>query len=237
MKCFLKHPKEVNDLIKAVLLDLDNTLYDEHQFVKSGFKAVSRELANNFGLKEDLIYSHLYKIFVEQGRHQVFTQTLNYYDIYTDVTFSHILEVYRNHTPQISIFKDVNDVLSDLKKKYRLGLVTDGLKFVQKNKVKALKIGRYFDDTVYAIDYGSKCCQKPFSVVLEKLQVKANESVYVDDDPYRGFAVAKQLGIRTIRMLRGENKDLLLTDQRVKPDMEIRNLYQLEDSIYEIDSL
>ena len=237
MKCFLKYPKDVTALIKAVLLDLDNTLYDEHQFVKSGFKTVARELANNFGLKEELIYSRLYKIFIEQGRNHVFTQTLNYYDIYTDVTFSNILEVYRNHTPQISIFKDVNDVLPDLKKKYRLGLVTDGLKFVQKNKVKALKIGSYFDDIVYATDYGGKYCQKPFSVVLEKLQVKANESVYVDDDPYRGFAVAKQLGIRTIRMLRGENKDILVTDQQVKPDREISNLYQLENSIYGIDRL
>jgi putative hydrolase of the HAD superfamily len=139
--------------------------------------------------------------------------------------------------PRISVFKDVLAVLPVLKKEYRLGLITDGLKLVQKNKVKALKIGDYFDATVFATDYGGKCSQKPFLMILEKLHVKADESVYVDDNPYTGFAVAKQLGIRTIRMLRGENKDLLVTDLQVKPDMEISNLYQLEDSICEIDSL
>ena len=237
MKCFLKYITEVIDLIKAVILDLDNTLYDEHQFVKSGFKAVAYQLANKFGLNEELIYSRLYKIFLEKGRKQVFTQILNYYGIYTEANLSYILEVYRQHLPRISVFKDVCAVLPVLKKEYRLGLITDGLKLVQENKVKALKISGYFDATVFATDYGSKCSQKPFLAILEKLQVKATESVYVDDNPYKGFAIAKQLGIRTIRMLRGENKDLLVTEQQVKPDIEISNLYQLEDSICEIDRL
>jgi len=237
MKYFLNYLKEVNDLIKAVLLDLDNTLYDEHEFVKSGFKAVAHQLADKFGLNEELFYSRLCNIFLEHGRKQVFTQVLNYFGIYTDVDLSYALEVYRKHPPRISVFKDVTDVLPVLKKKYRLGLITDGLRLVQENKVKALKIGGYFDATIYSSDYGSKCCPKPFSVILEKLQIKADESVYVDDNPNKGFAVAKELGIRTIRMLRGENMSILVSDQHVKPDKEISNLYQLEDRICEINRL
>ena len=43
-------------MIRAILLDLDNTLYDEHTFVKSGFKAVSKAMARKLDISEDEIF-------------------------------------------------------------------------------------------------------------------------------------------------------------------------------------
>jgi len=224
-------------MIRAVMLDLDNTLYDEHQFVKSGFKAVSKVLAHKFSLNEETVYTRLCSLFLKQERKQVFAQVLNEFSIYNDKTVSEMLEVYRKHLPRIHVFKDVRDVLPILRKEYKLGLITDGLRMVQENKVNALKISDCFNVITYADAYGGKHNQKPFLTTLEQLQVKAHESVYVDDNPRKGFAVAKELGIRTVRILRGENKNLAVDDERSRSDSEINDLHQLVSILHEFDKL
>lgn len=218
-------------MIRAVLFDLDNTLYDEHQFVKSGFTAVSQLLSNKFSLDEETVYACLWGSFMEQGRKNVFGHVLTGLGIYDDVAVSDVVELYRTHLPQISVFKDVHDILPILRKEYRLGLITDGLRRVQENKVKALKISSCFDVITYAEDYGGKHSPKPFSVILKQLQAKACESIYVDDNPHKGFAVAKEMGIRTVRILRGEHKDLVVDDEQNSPDFEINDLHQLTSII------
>jgi putative hydrolase of the HAD superfamily len=218
-------------MFRAVLLDLDNTLYDEHQFVKSGFKAVSQAMAQKFGINEKTVYRSFSHIFLKHGRKQVFTQVLGDLGIYDDEIVSEMVEVYRSHMPHISAFRDAHNVLLRIKQKCSLGLITDGLRGIQENKVKALNLSGYFDVITYADDYGGKYSPKPFLVTLEQLQVTANESVYVDDNPQKGFAVAKELGIQTVRILRGEHKNLKVDDERCKPDFEIRNLYQLENLV------
>lgn len=221
-------------MLRAVLLDLDNTLYDEHEFVMSGFKAVAQAMAQKFELDEKAVYLSLSKLFLKQGRKQVFTQALGDLGIYDDEITSEMVEVYRSHLPRIRVFRDAHAVLPKIKQECRLGLITDGLRRVQENKIQALKVSGYFDVITYADDYGGKHSSKPFLMTLEQLQVKADESVYVDDNPQKGFAVAKELGIRTVRILRGEHKSLRVDDERCKPDLEISDLHQLEKIVHDL---
>jgi putative hydrolase of the HAD superfamily len=214
-------------MFKAVLLDLDNTLYDEHQFVNSGFKAVSKAMAIKFGIDQKTVYRSFKHVFLKHGRKQVFTQVLGNLGIHDDEIVSEMVEVYRNHLPHVSTFNDVPDVLLKIKQICSLGLITDGLREVQENKVKALNLSGYFDVITYADEYGGKYSPKPFLATLEQLRVKADESIYVDDNPQKGFAVANELGIRTVRILKGEHRNLKIDDERCKPNLEINNLYQL----------
>lgn len=62
--------------IEAVIFDLDNTLYDEKQFVRSGFRAVSNRMAEKYGIKEEKLYDLLLNIFSKQGRNEVFDNAL-----------------------------------------------------------------------------------------------------------------------------------------------------------------
>jgi putative hydrolase of the HAD superfamily len=221
-------------MVKAVLLDLDNTLYDEHRFVKSGFKPVSKVISKKFSLSEADVYQCLWQFFLTVKRKQVFSQTLLHFGVHADDIIPELVTVFRNHDPAISLFKGVHSTLLTLKKEFVLGLITDGKKEVQENKVKALKLHSYFNVITYADEYGGKCSPKPFTVTLEKLHVSPQDSVYVDDNPLNGLAVAKKLGIRTIRMMRGENKHITIDDEKNRPDSEISNLTQLEDIIRDL---
>ena len=218
-------------MIKAVLLDLDNTLYDEYTFVKSGFREVSKVMASKLDISEDDFYQTLWQTFLKVERKQVFSETLKHFSVFDADLIPEMLETYRNHRPAISVFKDVYSTLIALKEKFSLGLITDGKKEVQEKKIKALKLEGYFEVITYAEEYGGKCCLKPFVVTLQKLQVSAEESVFVDDDPLKSFSTAKDLGLITVRMLRGENASLRIDDKKSVADFEITSLQQLLDII------
>ncbi|TRO47895.1 HAD family hydrolase, partial [Candidatus Bathyarchaeota archaeon] len=164
-------------------------------------------------------------------RKQVFSHTLLQFGVDADNIIPELVTVFRNHDPEISLFKGAHNALVALKKEFVLGLITGGKKEVQENKVMALNLNSYFNVITYAEEYGGKCSPKPFTVTLEKLHVRPQESVYVDDNPFNGLAIAKKLGIRTIRMMRGENKHMTIDDEKNRPDSEISNLAQLEDII------
>ena len=147
-----------------------------------------------------------------------------------------LINVYRNHSPTITLFEDAENTLSKLRQKYRLGLVTDGVKKVQENKVKALNIASLFDAITYAVEYGGKTNIDVFLETLRKLKTKPSYSVYVDDNPTKAFAIAKKLGIQTIRILKGENKSILVPDEECKPDFEIKNLREISGIVHYIES-
>jgi putative hydrolase of the HAD superfamily len=212
--------------ISAVIFDLDNTLYDERQFVKSGFRAVSRLLAEKYSIDEEKSYRLLFEIFSKRGRERVFDQTLREFGIYKKGIVLEMVGVYRNHYPKITIFRDAAEVLPKIKKEYKIALVTGGTKKVQENKIEALKLKGFFDVITYAIECGGKNSVKTFSQTVERLEVNPARSMYVDDNPLNGFVAAKELGIHTAVILRGKNK-IILVDKGCKPDVEVKNFRQL----------
>ncbi|MCK4528882.1 HAD-IA family hydrolase, partial [candidate division WOR-3 bacterium] len=206
--------------------DLDNTLYNEKQFVRSGFRAVSNYMVEKYGINEERLYDLLLSTFSKQGREKVFDKALKKLNLYKKEIVLEMVEVYRNHSPKITIYRDTQEVLPKLKKKYRVGLITGGVKKVQESKVKALNIEGFFDSITYAIEHNGKNNTQVFMATLEKLRVKPSESIYIDDNPLKGFFVARKLGIHTVRILRGEHKELK-GDKPYYPEFEIRNLRQL----------
>lgn len=212
--------------IKAVIFDLDNTLYDEKQFVRSGFKEVSNYMAKKYGINEERLYELLLNIFSKRGRKKVFDTALKKLNLYKKESLLEMVEVYRNHSPNIAVSKEVPEVLPKLRKKCRIGLITGGIKKVQESKVKALDIEDLFDVVTYAIEYGGKNDIQAFLATLEKLRANPSESIYIDDNPLKGFVIAKKLGIHTVRILRGEHRNLKV-DKQHEPEFEIKNLRQL----------
>lgn len=214
-------------VVEAVIFDLDDTLYDERQFVRSGHKAVSSYIAEKYGIDREDFYRLLTSIFSKQGRTNVFDSALKRLSIYEKSIVLDMVKTYRKHHPNIALFRDARKILPEIRKNYRTGLITDGIPGVQKSKVYALKIQNLFDQITYATLFGGKEDVKPFLITLKKLKVKPSESIYIDDNPNKGFTAAKKIGIQTVRILRGPNKNITLADKDQKPEFEIRNLQQL----------
>jgi len=62
--------------IRALLFDLDDTLYDEKQFVRSGFKEVAKFIDDKFNINKKIFYKILIDIFNNGSRGNIFNLAL-----------------------------------------------------------------------------------------------------------------------------------------------------------------
>ena len=68
---------------KILVFDLDDTLYNEFDFVVSGFFNVSKIINNKFNIKTDVSYKYLLNYFKKYGRVKIFDKFLNKHNIYS----------------------------------------------------------------------------------------------------------------------------------------------------------
>ena len=93
-----------------ICFDLDDTLYDEINYVKSGFRSVSKYLSDlNFLRKsENQIFKDLIDILNCNGRGKVIDIFLHDNEIYSKNLILKCLSVYRKHKPVIKLNSNVS---------------------------------------------------------------------------------------------------------------------------------
>jgi len=194
-------------MITTVVFDLDDTLYDEIDYCKSGFRAAADFFAT---LPEtptaERIFDCLWNQFTSGNRKRIFNAALDQLGAaYDSKLIESAVKVYRSHTPKITLPADSRDTLSRLSDKYTLALLTDGFLPAQKLKVQALGIEKYFKCIVYTEQLG-RDCWKPAPAGFEKLMRTLNTSpesiVYVADNQMKDFIAPNRLGFLTVQIIR-----------------------------------
>jgi len=194
-------------MITTVAFDLDDTLYDEVEYCKSGFAVVAEFLSGLADMPPaERISNAFWKEFVAGNRTKTFNAGLEQLGIrYDGKLIEQLVEVYRNHTPKIKLPRDSQDALKQLSGKYILALLTDGFLPAQQLKVKSLGIERYFKCIIYTEQLGRQFW-KPSPVGFEKLMetlcTKPENTVYVADNQMKDFIAPNKLGIATIQIIR-----------------------------------
>jgi putative hydrolase of the HAD superfamily len=194
-------------MITTVIFDLDDTLYDEAEYCKSGFRAVAGYLAGQAGAESlEKIYDTIWKHFYTGNRTKTFNAALDEIGIKnSEKLINQLIDLYRSHKPQITLPPDSRQTLDGLYQKYTLGLLTDGFLPAQKLKVEALRIEKYFKCIIYSEELG-RDCWKPspagFEKMLKNLNIKAENAVYVADNEQKDFIAPNKLGLITIEINR-----------------------------------
>ncbi|MBN2271896.1 MAG: HAD hydrolase-like protein, partial [Sedimentisphaerales bacterium] len=114
-------------MIQTVILDLDDTLYDEIDYCKSGFAAVADHLARlPDAPTPQQVFQSLWRQFNAGNRTKTFNAALDELAIACDDRLiRELIHVYRNHTPNITLPADSRRVLHRLSREYDLALLTD----------------------------------------------------------------------------------------------------------------
>ncbi len=194
-------------MITTVVFDLDDTLYDERDYCRSGLAAVAESLSNLVDvLSPDEIFDSLWKQFTAGNRTKTFNAALDDFGLsYDDQLIENLIETYRTHKPKIKLPADSAKVLRQLSGKYTLALLTDGFMPAQQLKVQALKIENYFKCIIYTEQLGRQYW-KPSPVGFEKLMqtlnVKPENIAYVADNEEKDFIAPNKLGLLTIQITR-----------------------------------
>ena len=144
-----------------------------------------------------------------------------------------LVSIYRNHLPSIEFFCEVIPTLKVLKEKnIKLGIITDGYRETQNNKLKVLKAEKYFDSIIITEELGREYWKphpKPFEMIRHEFDIQFDEMVYVGDNPKKDFYIRKVYPIHTIRILR---EDSVYGDEEYKEDIrEEERILKLDDVI------
>ena len=194
-------------MITTVVFDLDDTLYDEVDYCRSGFTASAEFVANLPGAPTaKRIFDCFWKQFTAGNRTKTFNTALEELGIdYDEKLIRELVKVYRNHTPKITLPADSRNVLCQLKDKYTLALLTDGFLPAQQLKVQALGLEKYFKCIIYTEQLGRNCW-KPSPAGFEKLMQDLNarpETIsFVADNEKKDFIAPNKLGFLAIQIIR-----------------------------------
>ncbi len=220
--------------LSAVLLDLDDTLYPESEFVRGGFHAAAKLLANRLSRDADELFGLLLNQFQCGVRGSVFDAVLFELNVPRDPhLIDELVQTYRSHEPQLTLFPDAEWLLPMLWPCYGLGILTDGPAEVQRRKVKALGLQQRVEAIVYSDDFGReqwKPSSIPYLELLRRLHAEPSHAVYVGDNPKKDFVGARRLGLQTVRIRRPNTEHSHVEPQPgFEADHEITTLKDLPD--------
>ena len=190
---------------RAVVFDMDDTLYGYRRFVRSGFAAVASYLERTWRTDPRRVLKSLIRASRGPARGKEIQATLRECRLPAALE-TVLVSLMRTHTPRISLEWSARLALSELKQSgWRLAVLTNGAREVQAGKVAALGLAQYVDTIVYATEHGNgagKPDPEPFAEVLRRLQVPAHAAVFVGDDEACDVAGASSAGFSTIRWTR-----------------------------------
>jgi putative hydrolase of the HAD superfamily len=116
-------------------------------------------------------------------------------------------------------------VLRHLRKRYRLGVVTNGIDRVQRSRLVASGLAPLFETVVTSQSCGfAKPDPRILHVALEAIGVAPRHAVYVGDDPATDGAAARAAGVRFVWMDRGQTTRSRRPARRVKSLRELAAL-------------
>ena len=194
-------------MITTIVFDLDDTLYDEIDYCRSGFSAVAAFLADriNSRSKND-IFSCLWKQFTAGNHTTTFNAALATLSIpYDNNLINELVQVYRNHRPTLRLPDDSREVLTQLAEKHPLALLTDGFLPAQRLKLEALGIEHYFECIIYTEELGRQFWKPSpvgFQRIIDTFHCQPSHTLYVADNLNKDFIAPNQLGLVTIAVLR-----------------------------------
>lgn len=183
------------DGLKAIIFDMDDTLYSEKEYVRSGY----RKIAKLFPQIKDA-EKQLWNLFLA-GK-PVVDEFLNQQNLLSDEYKEKCLTVYRLQKPDIHLYAGVKDMLIDLRKKYQIGLITDGRPEGQRAKIAALRIGPLMDEIIVTDELGGIEYRRPndaaFRLMADKMCVDFKHICYIGDNVQKDFISPQKLGMRCI---------------------------------------
>ena len=181
--------------LKAVVFDLDDTLYSEKDYVWSGFHAIAEAHPDLIGLEEALRSAFNLKLpAIDEALKRMSIDDSNLKD--------EIVSIYRSHIPVIKPYDGVLRMLDRIKGcGLKLGLITDGRPEGQWNKIRALGIESFFDSICVTDELGvefRKPSPVPFELMCKELLVPFEKMCYIGDNINKDFISPERLGVRCI---------------------------------------
>ena len=188
--------------IACIVLDLDDTLFLERDYVYSGFAAVDEFVSSVHGVTG---FGEVCSRLFEKGvRGDTFDQAAKELGFpWTSMSKDTLIAVYRNHEPKLSLRADVRKALETLGSSYRVMVLSGGNPVAQRLKLEALALNDWVESAVFAGDWG-EAFDKPHERAWLEIEARSGLSgdqlVYVADNPVKDWPACARLGWEFVRV-------------------------------------
>lgn len=215
---------------KCVVFDIDDTLYLERDYVRSGFIAVSEWAREALGVNS--FFDESWKRFEGGHRGNIFNRVLEALGIVpSEELVRTMVSIYRSHDPAICLLSDSEECLRSFNGKAFIGIISDGPLLGQQRKVGRLGLTSRSNHIILTQSLGIEY-SKPHPRAFLQMQHLANSApeacIYIADNPIKDFIAPGRLGWQTIRIRRpgGLHCDLNCSED-ARPSIELNDLREV----------
>ena len=192
--------------VKALVFDLDDTLYPELAYVRSAFRAVAAWLEEAAALPADPARRWLASAFAQGDRGRVFDRLLAAFpQVAARVSVPDLVRVYRAHTPAIALYPRMAELLDEARaRSMPVAVISDGHLEAQRRKARALGLARWADPVLFTDAWGAQAWKpdpRVFAWLQEALGRDPGRMVYVGDNPAKDFQAPRQLGWDSVQLV------------------------------------
>ncbi|HEY8526430.1 MAG TPA: HAD family hydrolase [Acidimicrobiales bacterium] len=189
---------------RVVVFDIDDTLYLERDYVRSGFRAVGAWARRALGIPD--LADRAWASFEAGVRSTIFNDALASAGIEaTPELIARMVACYRDHQPDIALLADARACLEATKGVAAVAVISDGPLASQSAKARSLGLATWSQTTIFTEALGpgfGKPHHRAFELVEERLSVEGPQCTYVADNPVKDFLAPHERGWTTVRVRR-----------------------------------
>lgn len=191
---------------RAILFDLDDTLYDLRSYWSGRLhEAIDEVLARYPRFDRDALVRQALaeKVYIDK-----LPAFLRAQGVDDEPLIASAHELFRRDWfERLVLFEDATQTLEALRRRFKLGLVTNGPSRTQRLKIKQFRLIDYLDVLIVSEEVGvAKPDPAIFAIALERLAVAPHEALFVGDSPEFDLRGAAAAGMPFVWMNpRGEN--------------------------------
>jgi len=176
----------------VIVFDLDDTLYNELDYLKSAYQSIAKYLNPND-------WKPLYSSMLSMYRSKI--NVFEYLEKAYNTEIGILIDLYRDHKPDIKLFEGVIKVFDAIKSKNgKIGIITDGRSKTQREKIDSLGILSYIDGIIISEEIGSEKPSLANFVALKKAIAKTNY-YYIADNLKKDFVSPNALGWSSVALI------------------------------------
>ncbi len=227
--------------IKAVIFDLDDTLFDCSGILAESARKRAAKAMVKAGLKckWEKAYKKINEFKRKKGpKTDAFQKVV---DKFGPKDYSIVKEAIKSYNSEegiegIELFPGVKETLAELREDYKLILVTSGTRVRQQKKIDMLGLNHDFD--LIIIDELEEQLSKEdrFLAVLKNFKLVPEEVLVVGDRIFSEIKIGNILGMTTVQMLHGVYSGLVPKRGVEAPDFRITKIAELIRILEELEN-
>lgn len=222
-------------MIKAVLIDIDDTIFDFEKCSKNAFKKTLKKLDLSYKEKDFLYFNEVNDILWSKQKlgeiniEEVFTHRSNMMSKYFELDIEK--EIFNDLFveflyDEVEMVDGIEDLLSYLSNKYQIYAASNGLYDMQVNRIKKSNLSKYFKDIFVSDKIGyEKPDERFFNKIMDITKYSNDDLIIIGDSIKSDIVGAKNSKIKSIYFNK-ENKKISDKDftYQVKKLSEIKKI-------------